>query len=801
MRSVRREIGRYPGRFVVLLGLVYAMFFVMHSKMLSLPEGRVGGVHELLGERAEKAEKTVETVEKMVKPTPTEKAKEDAKPGDKITTRLGDTEYSIRHYGHGIYHVMTGEERRCKFHENVVVGDLNLQPVGKTDPRLKLTEQSGNAVFEQDFIKVTVDPAKSTTKVEMKAKVMTGLPERTSGLVLEDGKYELWNLDVFKYKLDDKAPLYGVVPIVIGISEGESAGFLWLNPARSHVTVSERNVAEWSAEENCMQFVVYPGPNPADVLRQHSFVTGKPFLPPVFSLGYHQCRWNYKDEADVAYVSQHFKDNMMPVDAIWLDIEHTDRKHYFTWDKRLFPKPLEMQAKLQKDGRKLVTISDPHISRSKGYYVHDEAQSNGYYVKDKNGGDYHGHCWPGDSSWVDFLNPKARDWYQGLFSLDKYKGSTEDLHTWIDMNEPSVFSGPRTTMHDDAVHYDGSKHVEVHNMYGHLHAKATHDGLIGRSKSARRGFVLSRSFFAGTQRYAAIWTGDNQASWAHLKASVDMLLGLGMGGIPFVGADVGGFFGETTPDLMVRWFQLGAFYPFYRGHSHHENSRKEPYLTPEQTHRPHIAAALHLRYSLIPYLYTVFWNATVEGLPVLRPVFLEFPGEGVTSHGRTFMVGDSILAAPILEAKVAEHKVRLPGEGVWYEYGTGRRVDGGRDDVFTDVGLGTLPVYLRGGKVVVVKEEDKGIRSTVDLEKVGYRLVVGIDPRTQSSEGKVYLDDGATTTYQTGLYNFKSITFASRTLNISCAHSTPYSPLAAFPPYDVPYTPSTANITSIACTG
>eukprot|EP01064_Diplonema_japonicum_P001555 TRINITY_DN11026_c0_g1_i1.p1 TRINITY_DN11026_c0_g1~~TRINITY_DN11026_c0_g1_i1.p1 ORF type:complete len:852 (+),score=114.53 TRINITY_DN11026_c0_g1_i1:222-2777(+) len=816
MRSVRREIGRYPIRFVVMLGCVYGVFIIVHGKS-GIPDEGARNLHELvtheegLGTHDKKAplplreSQTHEKTENKKKPTAM------ATGGKrKETLMVLGKPVDISSYGNGIFHVQVDTEH-CKYQDTVLDEGLTPVPIShdiennyvkdtQSGFKLKFHTEGDTIRFESGNIAVSVDISSSETDVHLKnVESMTGLPERTSGLILENGDYELWNLDVFQYKLNDKAPLYGIVPIVVGVSSTDASGFLWLNPAKTSVKVHDNTKTTWKSARNCQQFVIYPGPSTADVLRQHSVVTGKPFMPPEFSIGYHQCRWNYHDEHDVDFVSKKFIDNKMPCDAIWLDIEHTEKKHYFTWDKRLFPTPLKMQDSLKEDGRKLITISDPHISRSKGYFVYDEAHAKELFVKDKNGNsEYHGHCWPGDSSWVDFLNPAAREWYAGLFYFDKYKGSTEDLHTWIDMNEPSVFSGPRTTMHDDARHYDGSEHIAVHNIYGHLHARATHEGLLARTNGEKRGFVLSRSFFAGTQRYAAIWTGDNQASWAHLKASVEMLLGLGMGGIPFVGADVGGFFENSTPDLMARWFQLGVFYPFYRGHSHHDNKRKEPYLNPPEQLSV-IADALHLRYTLLPYLYTMFWNASTEGIPVLRPLFLEFPEERA-KRSDAFMFGDAILAAPIVSKSAHVQPVTMPGDGAWYEYFSGRKYNGG-DTHEVQVELSSLPMYQRGGTIVVTKEKDAATRSTVDLKKVGYRLRVALDPDTQTATGRVYLDDGHTFKYKQGYYNFKLLSFSSRNLTVTCAHSLPTTPFTAMPPADVPYTPPTANVTSIFVLG
>jgi len=287
---------------------------------------------------------------------------------------------------------------------------------------------------------------------------------------------------------------------------------------------------------------------------QFTALVGTTHLPPLFALGYHQCRWNYRDEADVFGVDAKFEELDFPYDVLWLDIEHTDGKRYFTWDANLFPAPAAMQDKLAARGHKMVTIIDPHIKKDAGYWIHSEAQANGLYVRKADGGEYDGWCWPGSSGYLDFTASKVRDWWADQFSLQKYKGSTLSLYTWNDMNEPSVFNGPEVSMHKDALSLAGVEHREWHNLYGFYQTMATAEGQLRRAPDRNaRHFVLSRAFYAGSQRFTAIWTGDNEANWEHLAAAAPMLLTIGVSGLAFAGADVGGFFKNPTPALMTRW--------------------------------------------------------------------------------------------------------------------------------------------------------------------------------------------------------------------------------------------------------
>lgn len=413
-----------------------------------------------------------------------------------------------------------------------------------------------------------------------------GIPERATKFSLKPTKeikgkgienevlhepYRLYNLDVFEYLHDHPFGLYGSIPFLTAKRRDLTTGVFWLNAAEMYVDVwktAEGTSTQWMAESGVIDLFFFLGPSPREVIRQYSTITGTTDLPPLFSLGYHQCRWNYKDEQDVTEVDRGMDRHGIPCDVIWLDIEHTDGKRYMTWDAQHFPTPQKMQESLAVKGRKMVAIVDPHIKKDDNWWLFKEAKQNGYFVKKPNGAeDFEGWCWPGASLYLDMLNPEIRKWWSGLFDLGKYKGSTESLFVWNDMNEPSVFNGPEITMHKDNLHFlekkgTGVEHRDVHNIYGMLYHKATAEGL--KMRKGERPFVLSRAFFSGTQRIGPIWTGDNTADWDHLRVSVPMLLSLGVSGLTFSGADVGGFFKNPDPELLVRWYQLGAFYPFFR---------------------------------------------------------------------------------------------------------------------------------------------------------------------------------------------------------------------------------------------
>jgi len=579
------------------------------------------------------------------------------------------------------------------------------------------------------------------------ASTIYGLAEHASSMALQNtvkgGKYSdpyrLYNLDVFEYELDETMALYGAIPLITAHSDRGSVSSFWLNSAETFIDVADGSrgkVAHWISESGTIDLFVMLGENPKAVAKEYALLTGFQALPQEFSLGYHQCRWNYKDEADVKQVDAGFDTHDIPYDTLWLDIEHTDGKKYFTWDKSLFPNPVQMQEGLKAKGRKMVTIIDPHIKRDNGYHVHKDAEAQGLYVKDGSGSKpYEGWCWPGSVSYLDFFNPNTLQYWADKFSFDQYEGSTDILYTWNDMNEPSVFNGPEVTMKKQALHYGDVEHRDVHNLYGMQVAKGTWHGQAKRL--SKRPFVLTRSFFAGSQRFGAMWTGDNKAEWGHLRDSVPMLLSMGICGFPFAGADVGGFFGDPNRELLLRWYQVGAFYPFFRGHGHIDTKRREPWLFGEPW-TSLIREAIRTRYRLLPYVYSLFHEASTEGVPVMRPLYFEFPSDKtVAAKDDEFMFGDSVLVKPVVEEGATTASVYFP-EGQWYDWQTFHKFEGPRTAT-VKAPLEKIPIYFRGGRIIPTKERAR--RNSLVMKKDPYTLYVILDAGKTAS-GSIYLDDG-----------------------------------------------------------
>jgi alpha 1,3-glucosidase len=644
-----------------------------------------------------------------------------------------------------------------------------------------------------------------------------GLPERAKALSLPPTRdpngtylsepYRLYNLDVFEYLSDSPFGLYGSIPLLWAHRPGHTAGAFWLNAAEMYVDVEKSTSGgssvstQWIAESGLLDLFFLLGPTPADATSQFAQLTGGTALPQTFALGYHQCRWNYKDQEDVSDVDAGFDAHDIPYDVLWLDIEHTDGKRYFTWDSNYFPTPALMQDDIASRGRKMVVIVDPHIKRDTEWKFFNEATEKKLFVKDKDGNDFDGWCWPGSSSYLDQTSPAVRSWWADQFALDKYVGSTKNLYIWNDMNEPSVFNGPEITMHKDLIHHGGVEHRDVHNAYGYYYHMATAEGLKRRGFKEQgpdgdRPFVLSRAFFAGTQRIGAIWTGDNGADWDHLEVSVPMLLTIGVTGLPFSGADVGGFFGNPDAELMTRWYQLGAFYPFFRGHAHLESKRREPWLFGEET-TSHIREAIRRRYRMLPYIYTLFLHANVSGSPLMRPLWYEFPqDENLHDEDKVFMLGNAIAVAPVLAQGKTSVRVVLPQEEgknkkntVWYDGDNGTAIAANGAAVtkkpieFTaPAAIDTIKHFLRGGTMVPLKEQARRSSSAMATDPV--TLIIALDANGEA-KGDLYADDGRSFAFQRGQYSYKTFEFTANGILTSTKGELPKT--AGLPVSDAKY--------------
>jgi alpha 1,3-glucosidase len=613
-----------------------------------------------------------------------------------------------------------------------------------------------------------------------------GIPEHASSMSLKetrggDGKYSepyrMFNADVFEYELDSPMTLYGAIPFMQAHRKDSTVGIFWLNAAEMWVDiVKEKTTANplslgigaktdtkthWFAESGLLDFFVFLGPSPRDVIKSYGELTGYTELPQHFAIAYHQCRWNYVTDQDVMDVDRKFDKNSIPFDVIWLDIEYTDGKKYFTFDPLTFPNPQKMLKQLDAHERKLVAIIDPHIKNEGKYHVVEELKKKDLAVKNKKGEQYEGWCWPGSSYWIDCFNPAAIDWWKSLFKYDKFVGTAKNTFIWNDMNEPSVFNGPETSMPRDNLHHGNWEHRDVHNLNGMTFHNATYQALVSRAKGEmRRPFVLTRAFYAGSQRSAAMWTGDNLADWNHLQAAIPMILNNGISGFPFAGADVGGFFGNPSWELLTRWYQSGVFYPFFRAHAHIDTRRREPYLAGDP-YKTIITQALRLRYSLLPAWYTAFYEASVNGTPIVRPNFFEHPQDeaGFGLDDQLYVGNTGLLAKPVVTEGADFVDVHLADDTPYYDYADYKLYTGpGSRRIHAP--LDKIPLLMRGGHII--PRRDRPRRSSGLMRHDPLTLVVVLN-NEGTAEGSLYMDDGDSFEYREGGFLLRKFRFLATT--------------------------------------
>jgi len=560
-----------------------------------------------------------------------------------------------------------------------------------------------------------------------------GTGEVTGALRRNGSKITLWNTDNFQYARDDGHRLYQSHPWVLGVRpDGSAFGVLFDSTWRAELSTGREIVFE--SDGPPMPVIVIDRASPQAVVQGLAALTGTMPLPPRWALGYQQSRWSYTPDTRVLEVANEFRSRHIPADVIWMDIDYMDGFRVFTFDPKTFPDPKGLNSKLHALGFHSVWMIDPGVKFDPGYAVYDSGTAHDVWVKDAHGQDYHGKVWPGLVSFPDFTRPQTRQWWSALYK--NYMAQGVD-GVWNDMNEPSVFDVPDQTMPVDNWHRGGDElapgpHLQYHNVYGMLMTRATREG-IQAANPDRRPFVLTRANFLGGQRYAATWTGDNASTWEDLKMSIPMSINLGLSGQPFSGPDIGGFSGEATSDLWQNWIAVGAFYPFSRAHTIKAPQQKEPWaFGPKVEHTARIA--IERRYRLLPYLYTLFRDASIDGMPVMRPVFFADPRDPqLRAEQQAFLLGDDLLVVPAF----AQHP-QLP-RGIWRKVSL---VDGDGKDPYQ------ATLKLRGGAIVPL---GKIVQNTNEDSLTPLTLLVCLDAQGEA-QGRLYEDAGDGYGYRSGQY-------------------------------------------------
>ncbi len=654
---------------------------------------------------------------------------------------------------------------------------VNTEPL-KTD--FKLSEKDSEFILETALLKLVInkfpvrfnfyatdgtllnadDPSFGTSwigtevttyKTLQKGERFLGLGEKTGNLDRAGNSYENWNTDNPRYGPQDD-PLYVTIPFYIGVVNNKSYGIFMDNTHRSRFNFGASNdrFSSFNAENGEMDYYFMHEGGVAGIIKQYTSLTGRITMPPLWTLGYQQCRWSYFPDAEVLDIAHNFRERKIPLDVLYLDIHYMDAYKIFTWHPVRFSKPDLLVNSLKEMGIHTTVIIDPGIKVEKGYEAYEDGLKKDVFAKYPDGKVYTAQVWPGWCHFPDFTKPAAREWWGNKFSglvnlgVDGF---------WNDMNEIASWGGGNTPQLVD-FDWEGEKatYKQAKNVYGLLMSKSTYEGtkkLLGN----KRPLILTRAGYSGLQRYTALWTGDNQATDEHMMLGARLVNSIGLSGVPFIGVDVGGFSKDATPALFARWMSLGTFTPFFRSHSHYDFKQAEPWSfgeTVENTCRNFI----QFRYQMLPYIYSAFKRAEQDGMPVARTLAIDYTfDEKVysTDYQNEYLFGPSILVAPV-ESTKDYVKVWLP-KGGWYDLYTDEYHDGNAE-IVSPCPISRLPLFVKAGSVIPLQ---KAMQST--SESPGDTLYLHVYAGKDAFEFNYYEDDGLTYNYQDNQFYNRKVSF------------------------------------------
>lgn len=608
--------------------------------------------------------------------------------------------------------------------------------IGKSPLRFNFYTADGKALSSDD---PTIGTSWQNSRVTNYRKIypderFIGLGEKRGNLDRRGQSFTNWSADVGG---DD--PQYKSFPFYMGLHGGLTYGIFLDNTNKSYFDFggpSDKTISSFSADAGDMNYYFFGSQSIAGIIKDYTWLTGRMDMPPLWSLGYQQCRWSYGSTKEVLELAQTFRKLQIPADVLYLDIDYMDHYKIFTWNNTNFPDPKAMTDSLKAMGFHLVTIVDPGIKIEKGYNKYDDGLAKKYFVSNTNGVPYIGKAWPGEVHFPDFLDSKVRKWWGNSFSVLTNPG-VEGF--WNDMNEPSTWG--KDAQND----VKSAKYslATVNNIMGMQMARSTYEGvrlLMGN----KRPFILTRAAYSGTQRYSAVWTGDNNSSDEHLLLGQNLVNTLGLSGMAFTGVDIGGFFGNGSPALMVRWNSLGVYTPMFRNHACTGTAYREPWRWGADNEKI-IKNDINERYRLMPYIYSTFYQAHQTGLPVSRSLAINYPQDSNVykpTYQTEFMFGDNILVAPVISSlTVAE--VYLP-KGNWYRKSTDSLYEGGKKYIVTAL-LSDLPIFIKAGAIITKQQV---VQST--SEKGDGILELNIWNSDKGSDFNYYEDDGTSYNYQNG---------------------------------------------------
>jgi alpha-glucosidase len=620
----------------------------------------------------------------------------------------------------------------------------SLQIVVSTDPvRFTFKSASGKMLNQDDpaFGTSWVGEEVTTFKKLQADEKFIGLGEKTGNLDRRGEGYSNWNSDKPGYSVNED-PLYSTFPFYIGIHHRVAYGIFFDNTFRSNFNfgASNNRYSSFGSDAGEMNYYFIGGNSVSRIIENYTFLTGKTPIPPIWALGFQQSRWSYYPDKEVLDLGRTFRDKKIPIDLLYLDIHYMDAYKIFTWHPQRFSRPSAMIKELKDIGIRTAVIVDPGIKVEKGYPAFEDGLKQNMFIKYPDGTNYTAQVWPGWCNFPDFTKPAARKWWGEKFS-DYVNTGVEGF--WNDMNEIASWGGGKTS---SIVRFDwegkGASYRQGKNVYGMLMARSTYEGTS--KMMGKRPLILTRAAYAGAQRYTAIWTGDNVASDEHMLLGCRMVNSLGITGMAFSGVDVGGFMGDASEALFSRWLTIGSFTPFFRVHKHYDYKMSEPWSygpITENISRNYIS----LRYRMLPYIYSAFYEANKTGMPVSRTLAIENTFDSVCWHytyQNQYMFGPSLLVAPVESTKEAT-RVYLP-KGTWFDFFTGKQYEG-EQEILVDCPLDKLPVFAKGGSFIPLQTL---IQST--SEKCSDTLFLHVYFGNDPSEYIYYEDDGLTYNYEKG---------------------------------------------------
>lgn len=654
----------------------------------------------------------------------------------------------------------------------LVTGSLRVT-LFKKDGAVRITDRTGKKILHKSptgfYGRTTLHRGIDQVRMQLdtdKKETFYGMGDKAWTTDLQGSKWTNFNEDAFAFPYH-RETLYRTVPFFYGLREGTAYGIFLDNTYRSHFDFNSRkdNLLTFWADGGELDYYFFYGPGLDEVAMQYHQLTGTPELPPLWALGFHQCRWSYYPESRVRELAKDFRKKQIPCDAIYLDIDYMDEYRCFTWNHTYFPNPENLISDLRDDGFHTVVMIDPGIKVDEQYDVYTSGMEKDVFCRRGSGELMVGPVWPEECVWPDYTRPDVREWWGPLYhELYNEQGVSG---FWNDMNEPAVFQVNSLTFPDDVRHdFDGqpTDHKKAHNIYGMQMARASFEGLKAL-QPAKRPFLLGRANFSGGQRYAALWTGDNIASWEHLQIANRQCIRMAISGYSMVGTDIGGFVDQPTPEMLTRWLQLAVFHPLMRIHSMGNNADgaagvdeeevkkaekenrqdQEPWVH-GKPHTKYNRMAIELRYQLMPYLYTWFREHVRTGLPVLRNLFFEDQQDPqCRKFGDQFFYGKDLLVCPILEPDLKTLAVYLP-KGQWYDFWTGALLTGGKK-FRTKVTPDRIPLYVRAGTILPMAATVQHTGDLQHLDTLQLRVFCA-----DSSSSMLYWDAGEGYGHEAGQY-------------------------------------------------